>query len=83
MDYHFLYGSFNNVSFPDLHAFVLIQSQRDDVPFADTALCIVIERSLFRSMSFHTREILNPMPASILALAAVCVSYLHPILPPY
>jgi hypothetical protein len=80
-DYRFLYGSFNNVSVLNFWVFMLIQSQREDTPFADTALCLVIERSLFRSMSFHTREVLNPMPASLLALAAVCVRRLHPMLP--
>lgn len=57
-DHHFLYGPFNG---------------HKSEPFANTALCIVIERSLFRSLTRQGREGLNPMPISLVALAACAI----------
>jgi hypothetical protein len=56
--HHFLYGPFNG---------------HKSEPFANIALCTVIERALFRSLTLQGREILNPMPISLVALAACSI----------
>jgi hypothetical protein len=76
-DNRFLYGLFHDVC----HHFYfttygLLLLQRSDIPFTHIALCMVIERTVFVGLSPEMRNILNPMPASLVALAAtaVCIS---------
>jgi Domain of unknown function (DUF6532) len=57
-DHVFLYGPFNG---------------HDSEPFANTAICLVIERALFRSLTHEAREVVNPMPLPLIALAATCL----------
>ncbi|KAG9049096.1 hypothetical protein FS842_000248 [Serendipita sp. 407] len=57
-DFRYLYGEFQG---------------RNDIPFTDLSLPLVIESSIFNGLSLESREILNPMPASLVALAATAI----------
>jgi hypothetical protein len=57
-DHSFLYGPFNG---------------HNSEPFANTGICIVIERALFRSLTREAREMVNPMPLPLVALATTCL----------
>ena len=73
-DNRFLYGLFHDVCHRFyFSAYDLLFLQRSDIPFTHIALCMIIERTVFIGLSPEMRNILNPMPASLVALAAAAV----------
>ncbi|KAG8756891.1 hypothetical protein FRC14_002550 [Serendipita sp. 396] len=57
-DYEFLNGEFQG---------------RQKMPFTNVALCLVIERAVYRGFTLEGRQFLNPMPYPLVALAATAL----------